>query len=394
MSVYQHPKSPYWQYDFRQKGRRFYGSTGVQTRRAAEAVERKVRQDAALGLLDDVAPLTIDEAAGRWWAEVGSDLRSARDRERAIAVVVKLIGPQTPLAEVTTARISAAIERRRGATFARAPGKEAKRYLPSNTTVNRDVIDTLRPILRRARKTWEIKNLPEIDWLALRLPEPKAKALEFADAELLEIARACRPHWADFISLMQRYGLRLGEMFFPLSALEVADRDDARLTLRGRKGGGDKVIPLLPMDADILAARAGRAKAADLGTVWFRQAKPPKFGNRPPKLLALTYAGAGIALRRAMTTTGLRGAKGARGAHGLRHHAGMRVLRATGNLRTTQRLLGHADIRSTLVYADAVERDVKDALAAVSRNSPEPTSQGSDNSKQDQQLKKSGSTDL
>lgn len=393
MSVYQHQKSPHWQYDFRYKGRRFHGSTGAATRRAAEAVERKVRQEAALGLLNEVAPLTIDQAAGKWWAEVGMDLRSAVDRERAIAVVVKLLGPQTPITEITTAKISAAIERRRGTAYTRAPGKNAKRYLPSNTTVNRDVIDTLRPILRRARATWEIKNLPEIDWRALRLPEPKAKALEFADAELTAIAAACQAHWADFIDFMGRYGLRLGEMFFPLSGLDVANRERARLTLRDRKGGDDKVVPLLPADADMLAARAGRAMAAKLDTVWFRQRKPLKFSTTP-RLVALTYGGAGIALRRAMTRTGLREAKGARGAHGLRHHAGMRALRATGNLRTVQRLLGHADPRSTLVYADAAEHDVKSALALVSRNSPEPVAAPAEDSKPAQQLRKSGSTDL
>ncbi len=38
MSVYKPARSRFWQYDFVQNGRRFHGSTGQETRRAAEAV--------------------------------------------------------------------------------------------------------------------------------------------------------------------------------------------------------------------------------------------------------------------------------------------------------------------------------------------------------------------
>jgi len=36
-----------------------------------------------------------------------------------------------------------------------------------------------------------------------------------------------------------------------------------------------------------------------------------------------------------------------------------------------QKLLGHADIKSTMVYAHAIEDDVRKALVDVHRNSPE-----------------------
>jgi len=120
----------------------------------------------------------------------------------------------------------------------------------------------------------------------------------------------------------------------------------------------------------MLAARAGRAREAGLTTVWYREMKPLKF--EAPRLRALITAGAAIALRRAMTRSGLREAKGMHGAHDLRHHAGMTMLRATGSLRLAQRLSGRADIKSTMVYARAIEDDVRAGLAAVSLNSPEP----------------------
>ena len=65
------------------------------------------------------------------------------------------------------------------------------------------------------------------------------------------------------------------------------------------------------------------------------------------------------------TELSLKAAKGMRGIHATRHHAAMQTLRKTKNLRVAQRLLGHADIKSTMVYAHAIEDDVRNALAEV-----------------------------
>lgn len=363
MSVYKPAKSRFYHYDFVHKGRRVHGSTGVETRRRAEAVERKVREELAEGRLDDAAQMTIDTAAAKWWAEKGEGLRSASDRDRQLAVVMSLLGPKTRLAEIDTKKVGDAIQRRRNMTFTR--GTTTRR--PSNATVNRDVIDALRPILRRARKAWGAKGLPDIDWGELRLTEPKPKPKEFTDGEFEALLAATQHYWHDLIRFVACYGPRISEAFFPLSALDVADRNNARVILRARKGDDDHVIPLLPNDADMLAARAGRARAAGLDTVWFRE-----LSTRGGKLVALKPSGAVRRLSEAMTDAGVRASKGMRGSHDLRRNSAMKILRATGNLRVAQKLLGHASIVSTLVYAHAVEEDVKAGLAALSRNSPEP----------------------
>ena len=64
MSVYKPRNSRIWQFDFVIKGQRFHGSTGVLNKRAAEEVERKKRQEAALGKFGQVAEMTLDEACG------------------------------------------------------------------------------------------------------------------------------------------------------------------------------------------------------------------------------------------------------------------------------------------------------------------------------------------
>lgn len=370
MSVYKPAKSRFWQYDFQHKGRRFHGSTGVEGKRAAEQVERRIREQAAKGELDDASRMTLDVAVEKWWDEKGSALKGGDRLEGRLARMIALVGPNTPLAEITTEAVGRAIQKRRGQTLTKSKAKGAKVYLPSNSTVNRDMIDTLRPVLNRARKAWGAK-LPVIDWAELRMAEPKPKPKEFAGDELALVLAEVQPHWHDLVNFAARYGCRLSELFFPLADLDVADHENARVRLRERKGGDDHIIPLLPYDAAMLAARKGRAQAADIDTVWFREVAS-KVKGRPAKLRALKYNGAAIALRRAMTRSGLRETKGMKGAHAMRHHSGMQMLRTTGNLRVAQRLLGHADIKSTLVYAHAVEADVKAGLAALSRNSPEP----------------------
>lgn len=57
--------------------------------------------------------------------------------------------------------------------------------------------------------------------------------------------------------------------------------------------------------------------------------------------------------------------------HDLRHTNGTRVLRATGNLKLTGRVLGHQSLASTMRYAHVLLSDMKEGLEAMeSRNSP------------------------
>lgn len=385
MSVYKPAKSPYFQYDFQIRGRRFHGSTGVETRRAAEEVERRKRREAALGELDDAAQMTLDAAAARWWDERGASLKGGDRLEARLERVILLIGPRTRLIDITTKVVSRAIEKRRGQARSHSNKPGAKQYLPSDSTVNRDMIDTLRPILNRARKVWEA-NLPTIDWSSLRRDEPKPRPKEFVGDELEIMLSHVKPKWHDMIRFAATYGTRLAEMFFSLDDVDVHDLEDARILLRDRKGADDHTLPLLPDDAAAMASRLGRARAAELETVWFYEKRLPGPGGKTV-LKPLTYGGLEIAVRRAMERSGLKAAKGMRGIHATRHHAGMQILRATGDIRLAQRLLGHADIKSTMVYAHAIESDVRKGLAKLPRNSPEPLAPEPEKATPDQSTK-------
>lgn len=359
MSVYKPDKTKFFQYDFVYQGQRHYGSTGQVTRRKALEVEQAKKLAAAKGeptRPNDVP--TLNQVAERYWTEHGQYKASAVDIEARIATMVSLVGPGRLITEIDADVVARAIQKRRGKLVR---GKK----LATNSTINRDMIDTtLRPILRRARRVWKIKGVQEIDWKELRLEEPAPHPRDFNSADITKLHDALADCWHDFARFEARYALRVSEMFFPPSAIDIEGR---RLTIvrTVRKNKRAVTIPLLDEDVTMLAARISRAEAAKLATVWYRQKKNGK-------LVALTYRGAVDAFRHAMTDSGLRASHGARGTHDLRHHGGMQTLRATGNLRTTQKLLGHASIQSTMVYAHALDEDVRTALEAVqSRHGPE-----------------------
>ena len=360
MSIYRTPKSPYWQYDFQIKGRRFHGSTGVEGKRAAEEVERQVRQKAALGLLDDESNMSLDLAAGRWWDEVGQHRKSSRQLEHRVAIAMRLVGPNTKIRDITTRTIARAIERRRGETYARAlerDGKTAKRYGLANATVNCDVVKPLQRILNRARDTWEVPGLPTIDWKALSLPEPETQIRIYGEDKQQAWLDACGPTARFALRLLLTYGLRFSELFFPVEAFIPDAPGGPALALNDRKKGA-MLLPLRDDDGRQIASRVGRAQAAALPNIWIEEGPDGTLKNVTPAALQSR-------LRKAAKRAGV---TDKRAIHGTRHHVGTTHLALTGDLKSTQQLLGHKDIKSTMLYAHALNSGLRAALN--SRNSP------------------------
>lgn len=334
MGVYR--KGRFWHYDFIIKGRRFFGSTGQEAKRAAEAVERTRRLEAATGIGADAGDMTIDMASSRYHDEVNHTLAKDVNLYKRLVVMVDCVGKGKLLREIDTATIAEAIRRRR-----KFPGRT-----PAPATINRDLIDhTLRPLLNRARKVWGARSLPAIDWRAVRLKEPKGLVREYSAKEIDAWRSGLEPVPRLALDLMLTYGLRFGELFFLPADV---DGVEARLTLRDRKAGDTLTVPLLKDHARLLAAMASTRKAGET-------------------VFPFSYYGLYSRLRTAAASAQL----GGRAIHGARHHAGTALLRATGNLKLTQRMLGHASIQSTMRYAHATEADLRAALDGMSRHSPE-----------------------
>ncbi len=344
MSV--HKRGDIWHFDFTRDGARYRGSTGLRGKTAARAFEEREKERAALGTFGRAVP-SLEDAAGRWFKARVEGRKSEKTVAQRLEIALRLVGPQTLVTMIDTPDIEDAMQRRR---------LEVTRQgrAPTNSTVNRDLVDTtLRPILRYCRKVLK-HPVHDIEWSDLKLSEPRERTRTFTPTEIAAW-RAALPEWhRPVFDFLGRYGVRLREAFFPLDAVDV---ENDRVTIRQRKNGKAHVVRLLPEDARDIAARLGRAHAAKLDTVWFREMKNGK-------LTAIHWRGFQSASKTALGTAGI---ADARPAHDLRHHAATAVLRAPkGNLKTVQKLLGHENIASTARYAHADDDDVLDALRHVS----------------------------
>lgn len=128
MSVYKPAKSRYWQYDFVIEGLRFHGSTGQTTRRAAEKAEERKRREVGEGKYGSAENLTLNQACGAWWDDVGQHRGDAVDVERRLEMIQRLIPPSTRLADIDAETVAAAIRKRRLIPYQKSNKPDAKLY--------------------------------------------------------------------------------------------------------------------------------------------------------------------------------------------------------------------------------------------------------------------------
>lgn len=140
MSIYKPQKSRFFHYDFVIQGQRLHGSTGQVTLREAERAERRIRAQVADGSYGSAENVTLDEACGRWWDDVGQHRGDAVDVERRLGVLITLIGAQIPLNSIDADVVAGAIRTRRETPYVKSKADDARKYFPSPATVNRDIV--------------------------------------------------------------------------------------------------------------------------------------------------------------------------------------------------------------------------------------------------------------
>lgn len=371
MSVYKPTRTRFWHYDFVVKGQRFHGSTGCESKRAAQAEERRLRNEravkgsAAIQQTVETPPpdMTLDVGIERWWTEKGERLGSAADRERQLHLWIDLLGKHTRWGTVREAHIAGAIKKRRLIHYR---GK-----LPSEATINRFVA-ALRAVWRYLDN--EDFPLPRINWgkftteeVPEHPPEISAKQLDKLDAAARARANPQRAKRktrkpADWVQLMAElyytYGMRAGELYFAPAQFDPEEHN-INIPKMSRKYPNGLDVPLLPHHTRALAARWSRAKEAGLPHLWYDEVDG--------KLVPIKRGRGDYQLRAALKAAGL-----GTNIHRLRHRAATELLRSSnGNLKLVKESLGHASIQSTQRYANVSKEDRRKALAAISRNSPE-----------------------
>ncbi|MCY4112834.1 MAG: tyrosine recombinase [Chloroflexi bacterium] len=187
-----------------------------------------------------------------------------------------------------------------------------------------------------------------------RLPQTLSRAQ--VERVLQEAARGREPdNLRDRAMLEALYatGMRVSE----LAALDLADVDQAEETITlARNGAGERRVPLrgraLAAVEDYLAAGRARLKPSADEPALFLNHRGARLTRQGFWLIVKTYA------RRA-------GIKAHITPHTLRHSFAEHRLRADGNVRQVQRMLGHASLATTQIYAElaAARHDDHEAVA-------------------------------
>lgn len=154
------------------------------------------------------------------------------------------------------------------------------------------------------------------------------------------------------IELIYATGLRVSELVaLPLAAIA---RDRRVLEVRG-KGGKERVVPLSGPARNALAAWF-KAREASLGQHRVSRWLFPSFGSTGH----LTRHRFGQLLKELAASAGLAPAKVS--PHVLRHAFATHLLAHGADLRSVQRLLGHADISTTQIYTHVLEARLKSLI--------------------------------
>ena len=195
--------------------------------------------------------------------------------------------------------------------------------------------------------SWKVlpKSLAESE-VAAMLDRSSAAALNPGATGASHAALALRDH--AILELLYAGGLRVGEIV----ALRQEDLhlDQARAQVRG-KGDKERIVPL------------GR-KAIEALDAYVRQGRPVLAGQRMQRALFLSVRGR--SLTRQWVWEMVRAAAGSidgssrkASPHMLRHSCATHMVEHGADLRSVQRLLGHADIATTQVYTHVAMEHLK-----------------------------------
>lgn len=142
------------------------------------------------------------------------------------------------------------------------------------------------------------------------------------------------------LRILYKCGLRVSE----LTKLRIQDIDftECLITVRGGKGGKDRVVPI---DPDTLTLIEFYKEGAEEGVLILSERGTP-ISTRQVERLVKDYA------RKS-------GIKKNVYPHMLRHTFAVHCLKAGMNLRSVQKMLGHSSLTTTQIYLDITGEDVK-----------------------------------
>ena len=340
MSVFKRPGQSFYSYDFRYKRERFSGSTTCTTKREAEQVEKAERDRLKASQVDTAKPLAFKDASALYWEQVGQHHQNDGDTLRALEWLVEKIGGNKMLSAIDDAEIARLVAKRRG-------------DMVSNATVNRSVTEPLRAIMLRARETWG-QNVKRIQWKKYLLKEPQERIREASKDEEAHFLAKIRGDYAPALRFALLTGCRRAEIVGLI--WQNVDFFNREIRVTG-KGDRSRTIPMTKAIYDLLWGLKDNHKTA----VFTYVVKRPREGSTKGKRDPITMEGFKTEWRRTKKRAKVADFR----FHDTRHTAATRLVRATGNLKQAQRLLGHVDIKTTTKYAHVTTEDLRAGMEAA-----------------------------
>lgn len=344
MPVKRRKGSPYWHYDFTIKGNRFRGSCETDDKQAAQAVEAALRRDVLLGVLTNKKPrATLDEAFGRYWLDVGHAASNAKTIEIQGKRLLKYLGKNKFLDELTNRNVADYVSRRRGD---RDPRHKKTVKLIGPATVNRE-LTLLRSVLIMARDKLDVE-VATINWKAHWLQEPDQRTRTLRKSELDRLLEECAEHLRAPVTFSLLTGVRLANCIkLDWSQVDLPARE-IRFRVKSRKPGG-KLLEV-PISEPCLVLLAG-LDPKDSGPVFTRE-------HRGKQVAIKTWKTAWKGAKRRAGISDLRW-------HDLRHTAATWMVDADIPLDVVQKILGHENIETTQRYAHRSDDAKRRALEVL-----------------------------
>ncbi len=353
MSVYKRQGSPFYRYEFQLDGHRFLGSTKARNKKDAEAVEREVkrkaREDLSQAKRTGQGPLTLDVAAGRYFAEVGEHHVNAATTWTDLKRIIGFFGQGKRLDELTDADVASLVAWRRKQTV--HGRKNARMVAPA--TVNRSTTILLKALFTRARRTWRYHFPVEPNWRDHWLKEPQERVRELHEGEGEALMASVRDDYALWLEFAMLTGLRRNETLIKWSNVNLFAK---RITTIG-KGGKTVIRPITPAVHTILEQCKGHHPEYVFTYVCERPLPGQAKGARYP----ITPEGAKTQWRRLRTRAKVKDFR----FHDIRHDVATKLLRKGGNLKLVQKALNHSDVKTTARYAHVQDDEVAAAMAQL-----------------------------
>ena len=332
---------------------RFRGVSPVQTRRGAERYEREVIADLAgkrtaeeevNNKKEEVTFRTFAKTFLTDYAATNNKPSTVESKEMILRLHLKPFFGDKKLGQIKARDI----ERYKAVKYKDGKGLSKK-------TIN-EHLTVLRKLLSVAIE-WEfLDHLPLTK--RMKAAKPEFDFLDFDEADRLIDATDTEPKWRPFVTVALKTGMRTGELL----ALRWQDVDLVAKKIHVRKN-----YVLGKVDTP----KSGKSRTIDLcddALTALREQRPSTLRG---ELVFSTDRGKHLTknmvrrpLARACRRAGLRNV----GMRVLRHTFASHLVMQGVSLKVVQELLGHSDIRTTMIYAHLSPSVLRDAVKLLDRN--------------------------